>query len=238
MTLWNAEGLKPIGYLVWPLRSLKVRNPFLTLTWPGEWWPDLWWPGARLVPRSQNDPGSWIRMIHDPWFLEILDPIATVLSKDPKDHRSCPETLSLDLIDLGSCPETLSLDLIDLGSCPETLLLDLIDLGSWTECLSLDPVDLGSWAKHLSWYLKDLGFLDNVSYRSPHGCAPFSLCAATFSFTWFSWIIGYDEYYYILPSCTLIFVKNLESRQNISESLQINCKWLARLADSFSNWQC
>ena len=137
----------------------------------------------RLVPRSQNDPGSWIRMIHDPWFLEILDPIATVLSKDPKDHRSCPETLSLDLIDLGSCPETLSLDLIDLGSCPETLLLDLIDLGSWTECLSLDPVDLGSWAKHLSWYLKDLGFLDNVSYRSPHGCAPFSLCAATFSFT-------------------------------------------------------
>ena len=36
MTLWNAEGLKPIGYLVWPLRSLKVRNPFLTLTWPGD----------------------------------------------------------------------------------------------------------------------------------------------------------------------------------------------------------
>ena len=35
MTLWNAESLKPIGYLVWPLRSLKVRNPFLTLTWPG-----------------------------------------------------------------------------------------------------------------------------------------------------------------------------------------------------------
>ena len=26
MILWNAEGLKPIGYLVWPLRSLKVRN--------------------------------------------------------------------------------------------------------------------------------------------------------------------------------------------------------------------
>ena len=36
MILWNAEGLKPIGYLVWPLRSLKVRNPFLTLTWPGD----------------------------------------------------------------------------------------------------------------------------------------------------------------------------------------------------------
>ena len=36
MTLWNSEGLKPIGYLVWPLRSLKVRNPFLTLTWPGD----------------------------------------------------------------------------------------------------------------------------------------------------------------------------------------------------------
>ena len=36
MTLWNAEGLKPIGYLVWPLRSLKVRNPFLTVTWPGD----------------------------------------------------------------------------------------------------------------------------------------------------------------------------------------------------------
>ena len=36
MTLWNAEGLKPIGYLVWPLRRLKVRNPFLTLTWPGD----------------------------------------------------------------------------------------------------------------------------------------------------------------------------------------------------------
>ena len=36
MTLWNAEGLKPIGYLVWPLGSLKVRNPFLTLTWPGD----------------------------------------------------------------------------------------------------------------------------------------------------------------------------------------------------------
>ena len=38
MTLWNAEGLKPIGYLVWPLRSLKVRNPFWL-------WPDLvTWP--------------------------------------------------------------------------------------------------------------------------------------------------------------------------------------------------
>ena len=36
MTLWNAEGLKPIKYLVWPLRSLKLRNPFLTLTWPGD----------------------------------------------------------------------------------------------------------------------------------------------------------------------------------------------------------
>ena len=36
MILWNTEGLKPIGYLVWPLRSLKVRNPFLTLTWPGD----------------------------------------------------------------------------------------------------------------------------------------------------------------------------------------------------------
>ena len=36
MTLWNTEGLKPIGYLVWPLRGLKVRNPFLTLTWPGD----------------------------------------------------------------------------------------------------------------------------------------------------------------------------------------------------------
>ena len=36
MTLWNAEGLKPIGYIVWPLRSLKVRNPFFTLTWPGD----------------------------------------------------------------------------------------------------------------------------------------------------------------------------------------------------------
>ena len=23
-------------YIVWPLRSLKVRNPFLTLTWPGD----------------------------------------------------------------------------------------------------------------------------------------------------------------------------------------------------------
>ena len=159
---------------------------------------------GRLVPRSQNDPGSWIRMIHDPWFLEILDPIATVLSKDPKDHRSCPETLSLDLIDLGSCPETLSLDLTDLGSCPETLLLDLIDLGSWTECLSLDPVDLGSWAKHLSWYLKDLGFLDNVSYRSPHGCAPFSLCAATFLIYhmifmnyWLWWILLHPSFMYL-----------------------------------------
>ena len=28
--------MKPIRYLVWPLRSLKVRNPFLTLTWPGD----------------------------------------------------------------------------------------------------------------------------------------------------------------------------------------------------------
>ena len=36
MTLWNAEGLKPIGYLVWPLRSLKVRNPSLNLSWPGD----------------------------------------------------------------------------------------------------------------------------------------------------------------------------------------------------------
>ena len=36
MTLCNAEGLKPIGYLVWPLRSLKVRNPFLILTWLGD----------------------------------------------------------------------------------------------------------------------------------------------------------------------------------------------------------
>ena len=36
MILWNAEGLKLIGYLVWPLRSLKVRNPFLNLTWPGD----------------------------------------------------------------------------------------------------------------------------------------------------------------------------------------------------------
>ena len=36
MTLWNAEGLKPIGYLVCSLCSLKVRNPFLTLTWPGD----------------------------------------------------------------------------------------------------------------------------------------------------------------------------------------------------------
>ena len=36
MTLWNVEGLKPIGYLAWPLRSLKVRNPFFTLTWPGD----------------------------------------------------------------------------------------------------------------------------------------------------------------------------------------------------------
>ena len=36
MILWNTEGLKPIGYLVWPLRSLKVRNPFLNLTWPGD----------------------------------------------------------------------------------------------------------------------------------------------------------------------------------------------------------
>ena len=73
-------------------------------------------------------------MIHDPWILEMLDPIATFLSKGPKDHRSCPETLSLDLI----------------------------DLGSWTECLSLDPVDLGSWAKHLSWYLKERDILKNI----------------------------------------------------------------------------
>ena len=36
MTLWNAEGLKPNGYLVWPLRSLKFINPFLTLTWPDD----------------------------------------------------------------------------------------------------------------------------------------------------------------------------------------------------------
>ena len=36
MTLWNVESLKPIGYIVWPLHSLKVRNPFLTLTWPGD----------------------------------------------------------------------------------------------------------------------------------------------------------------------------------------------------------
>ena len=36
MVLWNAERLKPIGYIVWPLHSLKVRNPFLTLTWPGD----------------------------------------------------------------------------------------------------------------------------------------------------------------------------------------------------------
>ena len=36
MILWNAEGLKPIEYLVLPLRSLKVRNPFFTLTWPGD----------------------------------------------------------------------------------------------------------------------------------------------------------------------------------------------------------
>ena len=36
MTLWNAEGLKPIVYLVWPLRSLKVRNQFFTLTWPSD----------------------------------------------------------------------------------------------------------------------------------------------------------------------------------------------------------
>ena len=36
MILWNAESLKPIGYLVWPLRSLKVRNQFFTLTWPGD----------------------------------------------------------------------------------------------------------------------------------------------------------------------------------------------------------
>ena len=38
MILWNAEGLKPIGYghWMWTLRSLKVRNPFLTLTWPGD----------------------------------------------------------------------------------------------------------------------------------------------------------------------------------------------------------
>ena len=36
MTLWNAESLKPIGYIVWPLRSLKVRNKFLTLAWPGD----------------------------------------------------------------------------------------------------------------------------------------------------------------------------------------------------------
>ena len=50
MTLWNAEGLKPIRYLVWPLRSLKVRNPFLTLTWT--WWPDLWWPGAEMFTQG------------------------------------------------------------------------------------------------------------------------------------------------------------------------------------------
>ena len=25
-----------IGYLVWPLRSLKVRSPFFILTWPGD----------------------------------------------------------------------------------------------------------------------------------------------------------------------------------------------------------
>ena len=36
MILWNAEGLKPIGYLVWPLRSLKARNLFWTFTWPGD----------------------------------------------------------------------------------------------------------------------------------------------------------------------------------------------------------
>ena len=39
--LWSYETLKvfkPIGYIVWPLRNLEVRNPFLTLTWPLVTW--------------------------------------------------------------------------------------------------------------------------------------------------------------------------------------------------------
>ena len=28
MTLWNAEGLTPIGYLVWPLRILSQKPVF------------------------------------------------------------------------------------------------------------------------------------------------------------------------------------------------------------------
>ena len=49
MTLWNAEGVKPIGYLVWPLRSLSQKPVFdFDLTWQ----PDLWWPGADIFTQG------------------------------------------------------------------------------------------------------------------------------------------------------------------------------------------
>ena len=57
MTIWNAESLKPIEYIVWLLRSLKVRNPFFTLTWPGDLtFGDL---GLKFLHKVSNSIVNW-----------------------------------------------------------------------------------------------------------------------------------------------------------------------------------
>ena len=68
-------------------------------------------------------------------------------------------------IDLGSYILILSRDPTDPGSCPQSLSLDPMDLGSRAYKLSMDPADPGSYEIILSPDLEDPGSVHEFIYR-------------------------------------------------------------------------
>ena len=146
--------------------------------------------GSRLVPRSQNDPGSWIRKIQDLCILKILDPIATFCRKilrilDPIE-TFCRKILKiLDSIET-FCRKTLNtLDptatfcrqILKILDPAQTLLrwfLEILDLGQ-TICRGIFNI-LDSW----TMYPIDL---------RPHGWTPFHYVQqhSLSLISWFSW---------------------------------------------------
>ena len=51
MTLWNAEGLKPIGYLS-SVATAQPQSQKPVFDFDLTWWPDLWWPGAEIFTQG------------------------------------------------------------------------------------------------------------------------------------------------------------------------------------------
>ena len=147
-------------------------------------------PVTRLVPRSQNDPGSWIRKIQDLCILKILDPIATFCRKilkilDPIETFWRKILKILDSIET-FCRKTLNIldptvtfcrQILKILDPAQTLLrwfLEILDLGQ-TICRGIFNI-LDSW----TMYPIDL---------RPHGWTPFHYVQqhSLSLISWFSW---------------------------------------------------